>query len=149
MTGCNLWPLYNTTNWKNICGIFVIELCWPCNSGTVHSMKDTHTPNIKDTNSAEALRLVREFSTLSDSFYALEAALSATEFSHGNNEWAQAVIKTAYEQTEEMLAEMVRYYGIASGHDELNAKFQRGIVSSGDYYWALAFSLRAKFVNKY
>lgn len=112
-------------------------------------MNNTHTPNIKDTNSAEALRLVREFSTLSDAFYALEAALCATEFSHGNNEWAQVVIKTSYEQTAEMLAEMVRYYGISSGHDELNAKFQRGIVSSADYYWALAFALRAKFVNKY
>lgn len=138
MTGCNLWPLYNTTNWKNICVIFVIGLCWPCNLGRVHSMNDTFTFTIKDDNSARA---VREFCLLTDNFWALEAASCATEFSHGHNEWALMVITEQKTKVLYRLFDMVDQYGFAEGMDDLNAKRFRGIVSDADYMVILALIL--------
>lgn len=108
-----------------------------------------HTFPIKDDNSAEALRLMSGFCILSDSLYALEVALCATQFSHGHTEWALSVIKATHGQTLEMLQEMVSQNGYAELISaDMTEKFQRGILSNADYYWGIAFALRQKFLHK-
>ena len=142
MTGCNLWPLYNTTNWKNICVIFVMNLRWPCKLTTIHSMNNTFTFTIKDDNYAEARLAIREFCLLTDNFWALEVASCATEFAHGNTEWAKLVITEQKTKVLYHLLDMVDVYGYAEGMDGLNAKRFRGIVSDADYMVIIASYLR-------
>ena len=104
-------------------------------------MSNTHTFTINPANRLQDEYRIRKFYALAQALWGLEVALSAETFTHGKNEWAQIVIRDIYEKTEQHLFDMVDGNGYAEGQDEMNVKFQRGIMSPADYYGLLSMMM--------
>ena len=106
-------------------------------------MSNTHTFTINPATRLQDEYRIRKFYALAYALRGLEFALSAETFTGDPNcyEGVQFVIRDSYEKTEQHLFDMVDGNGYAEGQDELNAMFQRGILSASDYYGLLSMMM--------
>lgn len=111
-------------------------------------MSNTSTFNITDSNYFNVEYRVRKLEVLAHSLYSLEIAKHAQAFSRYQTDWALNAINETAAKVADELQEMVYGNGFIAGLDDLERKWNRGILSSAEFFLRVAEAMTERLKSR-
>jgi hypothetical protein len=101
-------------------------------------MSYTSTFKITDSNFFNVEYRVGKFATLTRAYCSLEVAAKATAFANCDSDWAMENIRQTKEVVLDELVEMVYANGFLAGLEELEHRWNRGILTNIEFFSMVA-----------